>query len=327
MNRRAFMTGLGVVLAAPFAAEAQQTAKIVRIGLLDYAVPDSASDARWNAFRERLRELGYVEGQNLVLERRWGQGKPERLPGLAAELVAVKVDIIVTAGSEAALAAKRATTSIPIVMATGADPVALGLAAGLAHPGGNVTGVISLIAQLIVKRLELLKQLMPHASRIAVMRDPNNRPSAFSLGEAETAAKSFGVIVHGINVRSPSDLDGAFVAMKRSGTDAVIFAENTRFIANRRRIADLAIMHRLPMLAAAKEYAESGALVSYGTDYLDLFRRAAPYVERIVKGAKPGDLPIEQPTKFELVINLKTAKALGLTIAQSLLLRADQVIE
>jgi putative tryptophan/tyrosine transport system substrate-binding protein len=233
----------------------------------------------------------------------------------------------VTAGSEAALAAKQATSSIPIVMATGGDPVELGLAAGLARPGGNVTGVISLIGPLTVKRLELLKQLFPRASRVAILRDPDNRSSASSLRAAESAAKSLGVVVQGFGVRGPGELDAAFVAMKRARIDAVILGENTAFIADRRRIADLAVTHRLPMMVAAKEYAEAGGLVSYGTDYPDLFRRAATYVDKILKGAKPGELPIEQPTKFELVINLKTAKALGLTIPQSLMQRADEVIQ
>jgi putative ABC transport system substrate-binding protein len=212
-------------------------------------------------------------------------------------------------------------------MATGGDPVELGLATGLARPGGNVTGVISLIGPLTVKRLELLKQFIPRASRVAILRNPDNRSSALSLGAAESAAKSLGVVVQGFSVRDSRELDAAFVAMKRARIDAVILGENTAFIADRRRIADLAVTHRLPMMVAAKEYAEAGALLSYGTDYPDLFRRAATYVDKIHKGAKPADLPIEQPTKFELVINLKTAKALGLTIPQSLLLRADEVIQ
>jgi putative ABC transport system substrate-binding protein len=233
----------------------------------------------------------------------------------------------VTAGSEAAQAAKQATRSIPIVMATGGDPVVLGLAAGLARPGGNVTGVISLIGELTVKRLELLKQLIPRASRVAFLRDPDNRSSALSLRAAESEAKSLGVVVQGFLVRNSSELEAVFMAMKRAHADAVILGEHTVFLADQRRIADLAVMHRLPMMFAAKEYAEAGGLVSYRTDYPDLFRRAAMYADKILKGAKPADLPTEQPTKFELVINLKTAKALGLTIPQSLLQRADEVIQ
>jgi putative ABC transport system substrate-binding protein len=248
-----------------------------------------------------------------------------RLRGLAVELIDAKVDILVTAGSEAALAAKQARSSIPIVTATGGDPVAMGLAASLGRPGGNVTGVISLIGELSGKRLELLKQLIPRASRVAFLRDPDDRSSALSLRDAESVAKSLGVVVQAFGVRNAKDFDAAFVAMKRARADAVIFGENTTFIADRRRIADLAVKHRLPMMVPAKEYAEAGALLSYGTDYPDLFRRAALYVDKIVKGAKPADLPVEQPTKFELVINLKTAKALRLTVPQSLLGRADEI--
>ena len=319
-------TVAGGLLAAPLGAEAQP-GKLVRIGLLDYGDSNSSSGARWKAFRERLRELGYVDGQNVVFEPRWGNGQLPRLSSLAAELIVAKVDILVTAGSEAAIAAQHRTNSIPIVMATGGDPVEMGLASSLARPAKNVTGVISLIAQLTVKRLELLKQLIPRASRVALLRDPDNRSSAFSLRAAEGAAKPLGLVVQGFSVRNSRALEAAFVAIKRARSDAVIFGENTLFMADRGLIADLALSHRLPMMVAAKEYAEAGALLSYGTDYLDLFRRAATYVDKILKGAKPGDLPIEQPTKFELVINLKTAKALGLTIPPSLLQRADQVIE
>jgi ABC-type uncharacterized transport system substrate-binding protein len=328
MDRRAFIGALaGAFLAAPLAAQAQQQGKVVRIGLLDYGASSPSSGARWKAFRERLREMGYMEGQNVIFESRWGDGQVGSLRGLAAELIAAKVDILVIAGSEAALAAKQATSSIPIVTATGGDLVELGLVASLARPGGNVTGVISLIGPLTSKRMELLKQVIPRASRVAILRDPVNRSSAASLRDAESAAKSLGVVVQGVDVRSPRDLDAAFLAMKRARADAVIFGENTRFIADRRHIAELAVLHRLPMMTPAKEYAEAGGLLSYGTDYPDLFRRAATFVDKILKGAKPGDLPVEQPTKFELVINLKTARALGLTIPPSLLQRADQVIE
>jgi putative ABC transport system substrate-binding protein len=328
ISRRAFLgTVAGGLLAAPLAAGAQQAAKVWRIGLLSYAASDSGGAARWKALQEQLHELGYVEGRDVIFEARWGDGQVGRLRGLAAELIDARVDILVTAGTEMALAAKQATSSIPIVMATGGDPVKLGLVASLARPGGNVTGVISLIRELTEKRFELLKQLIPRASRVAILRDPENRSSALSARDAESVAKSLGVVVQAVSVRGPRDLDAAFLAMKRARTDAIIFAENTLFIADRRRIADLALKYRLPMMAAAKEYAQAGALISYGTDYLDLFRRAAMYVDKILKGAKPDHLPIEQPTKFELVINLKTAKALGLTIPQSLLQRADEVIQ
>ena len=328
MDRRAFIGTLaGGLLAAPLAAEAQQAGKVWRIGLLSYAASDSGGAARWKAFREQLRELGYVEGQNVFFEARWGDGQVGRLRSLAVELIDAKVDILVTASSEAALAAKQATRSIPIVTATGSDPVKLGLIASLARPGANVTGVFSLSNELTGKRLEFLKQLIPRVARITFLRESDNRASALILRDSENAARPLGLVVQSVGVRGPKELDAAFVAMKRARADAVIVLETTVFFPDRQRIADLALMHRLPMLAQAKEYAEAGALISYGTDYLDLFRRAAMYVDRILKGAKPADLPVEQPTKFELILNLKTAKALGLTIPQSLLQRADQVIE
>jgi putative ABC transport system substrate-binding protein len=314
-------------VATPLVGEAQPAGRVVRIGLLDYATSDLASATRWKAFRDRLGTLGHVEGQSVVFEARWGDGHVGPLPGLATELIDAKVDILVTSGSSATAAAKQATTSIPIVMATGGDPVALGLVTALARPGGNVTGVISLIGELTSKRLEILKQLLPRAARVALVRDPDNRSSSLSLRDAQRAAKSLGVVVHEVRVGGPGDLEAAFLAMKRARTDAVIFGENTRFIAHRRRIADLAITHRLPMVVAAKEYAEAGVLISYGTDYRDLFSRAATYVDRIIRGAKPADLPIEQPTTFELVINVRTARTLGLTISSSLLARANELIE
>jgi ABC-type uncharacterized transport system substrate-binding protein len=328
MDRRAFLGTLaGGLLAAPLAAEAQQAGTVWRIGLLSYAASDSGGAARWKAFREQLRELGYVEGQNVFFESRWGDGQVGRLRGLAAELIDAKVDILVTASSEAALAAKQATRSIPIVTATGSDFVGLGLVASLARPGGNVTGVISLTSELWGKRLEFLKQVLPRASRVAFLENPADRASARNLRDAQGAAKSLGVVVQSVDGVGPRGLDAAFLGMKRARTDAIILGGNTQFLADRRRLAELAVSHRLPMMTPTKEYAQAGALLSYGTDYLDLFRRAAVYVDKILKDAKPADLPMEQPTKFEVVINLKTAKALGLTIPQSLLQRADQVIE
>jgi putative ABC transport system substrate-binding protein len=233
----------------------------------------------------------------------------------------------VTVSGEASLAAKRATSSIPIVFTTSPDPVRLGLVASLARPGGNVTGLISLSADLAGKRVEFLKQMIPRAARIAVLSDPENRSSEFILHDTESGAKSLGVVVQSVDARGPKEFDAAFSAMKRARADAVILGVNSPFMAHRRRLAELAVSHRLPMMAQAREYAEAGALVSYGTDYPDRFRRAAVYVDKILKGTKPGDLPIEQPTKFELVINLKTAKALGLTIPQSVLGRADELIQ
>ncbi len=328
ITRRAFIGTLGGgLLGAPLAAQAQQKGKVWRIGLLDYGAPDPTRVAWWKVFRERLRELGYVEGQSVVFEPRWGNGDVGRLQSLAAELINARVDIIVTAGSETALAAKRATSSIPIVTATGADPVELGLVAGLARPGGNVTGLTSIQSELAAKRLELLKQLIPRASRVAMLSDPNNHASALSVRDTEAGAKALGIALQSVAVRSPKEFDIAFSAIDRDRTGAVILVPSPAFFGDRRRIADLAVAHRLPMMVSSRDYAEAGGLLSYGTDYRDLFRRAASYVDRILKGAKPADLPVEQPTKFELVINLKTAKALGLTIPQSLLLRADEVIQ
>jgi putative tryptophan/tyrosine transport system substrate-binding protein len=326
-TRRVFLGALvGGLLAAPL-AEAQPSGKAWRVGLLDFAAPDAARTAWWKAFRERLRELGYVEGQNVVFEPRWGNGLVGRLPSLAIELVKVKVDIVVTAGSETALAAKQATRSIPIVTATGADPVELGLVESLARPGGNITGVTSIQSELAGKRLEILKQLVPRASRVAVLWDLGNHGSALSLRDAESGAKSLGIVVQGVGVRSPKDFDAAFSAIKQARAGAVLLVASPAFMGDRQRLAGLAVANRLPMIVGAKEYAEAGGLMSYGTDYPDLFRRAAAYVDKILKGAKPGDLPMEQPTKFEFVINLKTAKALGLTIPPSLLGRADEVIQ
>jgi putative ABC transport system substrate-binding protein len=322
---------LGILMLAmlvlPTALGAQPQGKVVRIGLLDFGASNPSSDARWKALRERLRELGYVEGKNVVFEPRWGNGQVDRLASLAAELTKIKVDLIVTATGEASLAARQATSSIPIVTATGVDPVMLGLAASLGRAGGNVTGVTSLNSDLAGKRLELLKQLIPRASRIAILSDPDNRSSTFSVRAVESAGKSLGIVVQSVDARDQKEFDAAFQAMKRGRADAVILGVNTPFMADRRRLAELAVSHRLPMMTPAKEYAEAGGLVSYGTDYPDLFRRAAAYVDKVLKGAKPADLPIEQPTKFELVINLKTAKALGLTVPQSVLGRADEVIQ
>ncbi|HSB55233.1 MAG TPA: ABC transporter substrate-binding protein [Gemmatimonadales bacterium] len=315
------------VLLLPMTLEAQPQGKVVRIGLLDIGASNPSSDVRWKALRDRLRELGFVEGQNVAFESRWGNGQMDRLPGLAAELVNLKVDVMVTAGGESVLAAKRVSSSIPIVMATCPDPVRLGLVASLARPGGNVTGVISLNADLAGKRLELLKQVVPRVARVVVLRDPDNRSSEFSVLDAERVAKPLGVVIHSVDARGQKEFDAAFLAMKRARADAVILGVNTPFIAHRRRLAELAVSHRLPMMAPAREYAAAGALVSYGTDYPDQFRRAAMYVDKILKGARPADLPIEQPTKFELVINLKTARALGLTIPPSVLGRADDLIQ
>ncbi len=326
ISRRAFVAGLASgLLAAPCTATAQP--KLTKIGLLDYAAPDQARMMWWKAFRDRLRELGYVETQNVVYETRFADGQVDRLAGLAGELVNAKVDIIAMAGSEAALAAKRATNSIPIVMATGVDPVEMGLVAGVARPGGNVTGVSSMQNEVAAKRVELFRQLLPQASRIAIVFDADNHASELLVRHTEAGAKSLRVTLQKVGVRSLKEADAAFSAMKQDHIVGVILVASPAFLGERRHLADLAIAHRLPMMVGSREYAEAGGLVSYGTDYPDLFRRAAAYVDKILKGAKPAELPIEQPTKFELVINLKTAKALGLTIPPSLLARADELIQ
>jgi len=329
MDRRAFLATLtGGLLAAPRAVTAQQVGKVWRIGLLDYGSPSPARLGWWRAFQDRLRELGYVEGQNVVFQPRWGNGQVSRLQSLATELVAAKVDILVTAGNPASLAAKQATSSIPIVTANGPDPVELGLAASLARPGGNVTGVTSISSELSAKRMGLLKELIPHVSRVAALWDRAAPGSVLNVRDTEVAARSLGIALQSVAVRpDPKDYEAAFVTMKRAGARAVIVVQSSAFFASYQQLSDLAITHRLPSMSGSKEYPEAGGLISYGADYPDLFRRAAVFVDKILKGARPGDLPIEQPSTFELVINLKTAKALGLTIPPSLLQRADQVIE
>src|SRR5438128_4689308 len=307
IDRRVFLGGLGMsVLAAPLAAEAQQAGRIWRIGLLDYGSPDPARLAWWRAFQDRLRELGYVEGQNVVFQPRWGNGKVSRLQGLATELVAAKVDILVTAGHPASLAAKQVTSSIPIVTATGPDPVELGLVASLARPGGNVTGVTSISSELSAKRLGLLKELIPRVSRVAALWDRTARGSALNVRDTEGAARSLGIALQSVPMRpEPTTYEAAFVAMKRDGAGAFIVVQSSALFASYHRIAELALTHRLPSGGGSREFAEAGGLFSYGADYPDLFHRAAVYVDKILKGAKPADLPVEQPTKFELVVNAK----------------------
>jgi putative ABC transport system substrate-binding protein len=329
VTRAALAVALALgLLAVPLAAEAQQAGRIWRIGLLDYGSPDPTRLAWWRALQDGLRDLGYVEGQNVVFQPRWGNGQVSRLQGLVTEFVAAKVDILVTAGNPASLAAKQVTSSIPIVTANGPDPVELGLVASLGRPGGNVTGMTSISSELSAKRLGLLKELIPQVSRVAALWDSAARGSALAVRDTEVAARSLGIALQSVAVRpDPRDYDAAFVAMKRDGARAVVVVQSSAFFSSYQRIADLALRHRLPSAGGSKEYAEAGGLFSYGADFPDLFRRAAVYVDKILKGAKPGDLPVEQPSKFELVINLKTAKAFGLTIPPSLLRRADQLIE
>jgi len=329
IDRRTFLAGTGaVLLAAPLAAEAQQAAKIARIGWL--AVNLAAAPRLEEAFRQGLRDLGYVEGRNVVIEIRDAEGKPERLPALAAELVALKVDVIVAPNTPQALAAKQATRTLPIVFSFVADPVASGLVTSLARPGGNVTGLSSLTPELVGKRLELLTQAVPGVSRVAVLWQPGfqgERTDKDMLKGADVAARALGVRLQFVEAQGPADIDRAFSDMTRARAGALTVVGNTMFITERRRLVDLAAKNRLPAVYARREYVDAGGLMSYGSNIADLFRRAATYVDKILKGAKPADLPVEQPTKFELVINLRTAKALGLTIPPSLLARADEVIQ
>jgi ABC-type uncharacterized transport system substrate-binding protein len=312
----------------PVAAEAQQAANVARIGVL---VLNRATNPRGHeAFRQGLRDLGYVEGRNVVIEYRDAEGKPERLPALAAELVALKVGVIVAPGTLAALAAKQATRTIPIVFPVVGDPVTDGLVTSLARPRGNVTGLSNRTPELVGKCLELLTQAVPGVSRVAVLWLPGGAPERTEqdmLREAEVAARALGARLQVVEARGPADFDRAFSDMTRARAGALTVLPYVMFFNERRRLVDLAAKNRLPAVYGSREFVDAGGLMSYGADIADLFRRAATYVDKILKGAKPGDLPVEQATKFELVINLKAAKALGLTIPPSVLARADQVIE
>jgi putative ABC transport system substrate-binding protein len=328
MDRRDTVLALLALGAAPLAAEAQQAAKVARIGYL--AADRAANPQLHEAFRQGLRDLGHVDGRNVVIEYRDAEGKLERLPALAAELVALKVDVIVASGTLAALAAKQATKTIAIVFTAVPDPVGSGLVTSLARPGGNVTGFSGLAAELVGKRLEQLKQAVPGVSRVGVLWHPGafgERTEQEMLKEAEVAARALGVQPQFVEARVPADFDRAFSEMTRSRAGALTVLTSGMFFTERRRLVALAAKNRLPAVYPWREAVDAGGLMSYGANIAALYRRAATYVDKILKGAKPGDLPVEQPTKFELVINLKTAKALGLTIPQSVLGRADEVIQ
>jgi putative ABC transport system substrate-binding protein len=325
MDRRAFLGALGAgLLAAPRGAAAQ-SAKAPRVGLLGLGAAESSP--LFEALRQGLRERGWVEGQNIAFEDRTTVNYYSRLPDVAAELVRLKVDVIVTWGTTAALAARKATRTIPIVTTTGTDPVETGLAASLARPGGNVTGLTSSGRELIGKRIELLKETLPGLSRIAWLWNPESRTQPLSLRDAEAAARSLGLQVRPAEVRRPEDLEKAFARIAHERPEALALAASNMLRAHRARIVELAARHRLPATFSERSYVEAGGLMSYGPDEKAIFRQLATYVDKILKGVKPGDLPIEQPTKFELVINLKTVKALGLTIPPSVLARADELIQ
>ena len=304
-----------------------QPANIPRIGYVS-ASPLSAQSARIEAFRQGLRELGYVEGKNIVIELRSGEGKSERVPALAAELVRLKVDIIVSAGSTVTRDAKEATVTIPIVMAQDTDPVANGFVTSLARPGGNITGLSTLSPELGGKRLELLKEIVPKLSRVAVLGTSTNPGNAQALRETELAAQAFGVKLQYLDVLGPKDIETAFRAATKGRAEAVLMMVSGP-IANSQRtqFLELAVKNRLPVIYSGREQVEAGGLMNYGVRLTDLYRRAATYVDKILKGAKPADLPVEQPIKFEFIINLKAAKQIGLTIPPNVLVRADRVIK
>jgi putative ABC transport system substrate-binding protein len=312
---------LGLVL-APLTADAQPPGKAYRIGVLatTYWPP-------FDSFREGLRELGYVEGHNLTLEYRWAEQRTQRFPALAADLVRGEVDTIVTWGTPAAQAAKGATSTIPIVMASSGDALRTGLVTSLAHPGGNLTGLSALNLTLENKRLELLKEAVPTASRIAVLWQPANPYAPLVLRDMQEAAKHLGVQLLPLEVHRAADVEDAFAAMTRQHADALVVSSDAFFVLQRTRLAELAIQHRLPAIYLHTEHVQAGGLMTYGPNYHELFRRAATYVDKIFKGAKPGELPIEQPSRFELAINLKAAQAIGLTVPPTLLFQADTVIK
>jgi ABC-type uncharacterized transport system substrate-binding protein len=321
MNRRAFVTGLGAVLAAPVAAEAQSGARFIASAIFHHRQLSSSP------FRHGLRELGYIEGQNLAIEARLAAGKIDRLPALAAELIRARVDVIAAVSPPAIEAAKRATTAIPIVMAfISVDPVRSGFVDSLSRPGGNITGVAMIADDIAGKRLALLKEMVPTATRIALLAQVNHSSSVSQAKAARETAKALGVELQIVEARDSRDYDAALGAITKT-TPGVFILANPTFFDDRERLAAVAVRHRLATLCEWGQMAEAGCLMSYGPNISDLYRRVGIYVDKILKGAKPADLPVEQPTKFELVINLKTARTLGLTIPPSLLLRAHQVVE
>ena len=326
MDRRALITAVTLgCLAVPLAAEARAPAKGARIGYLAPFSP--TNDLNLKYLLQGLGKLGYVAGQNIDIEYRFANERPERLPALVAELVQLKVDVIVAAAPSASEAAKQATSTIPIVFAVSGDPVAAGLVASLARPGGNITGLASLGAELVGKELELLKAVAPKIARVAVLQNPTNPGHVVVLRQAQGAAKSLGLQLQVLEARTHSEIDAAFAAMSGLRVGAVLVLRDAVFRTQRAQIAALTARSRLPAVYGFREHVEAGGLMAYGASVPHMFGRAATYVDKILRGAKPADLPVEQPTELELVINLKTARALGLTIPHSVLLRADEVIE
>ena len=327
MRRREFITLLGgAAVAWPLAARAQQPGKVYRIGLLDMT-PAASNAANFDALRKGLRELGYVEGQNLVLDYRSVDGRPERFPQLAAELVRLNVDLIVTRSTQAVMAAKNATGTIPVVMAASGEPVGTRVVAGLARPGGNITGLSAFTSGLITKRLELLLETVAGIRRIAFLHNIENPAVPPQWEELKTVTPSLGLEAQLLDVRKPEDIVRAFNTAVAQRADAILVGNDTVTLANRRQVVELAAKHRLLTMYNSREFIDAGGLMSYGVNYADLYRRAAIFVDKIFKGSKPADLPVEQPTKFELLINLKAAVALGIEVPPTLLARADEVIE
>jgi putative tryptophan/tyrosine transport system substrate-binding protein len=324
MKRRAFIAGLGSATVWPLMATAQQ--RLFRIGILN-AGGSLFSIPPWAAFSEALHSLGWVEGANLVYENRFADNQLERLPALAAELARLNVDIIITAGTLAPLAAKRATSTIPIVMTSAGDPLGSGVVASLARPNGNVTGLSLMAPDLGGKRLELLKEVVPKVSRVAVLWNQLNPYSANSFKEAQAAGQIMDVDIQSIGIKGPEELDAAFEAISSQNPNAAITIEDPLTVDQRQRIVDFVNGRRMPAIYGLREFVDAGGLMAYGASLSDLFRRAASYVDKVLKGAKPADLPVEQPTKFELIINLKAAKTIDLLIPVSMLARADEVIE
>ena len=321
-DRRAFIGGVAAgLLGSPVGSRAQQPTKFPRIGILA-----NTESPLWDGFRRGLRELGYVDGRNVTMEWRWADGKADRYPALATELVQLKVDLIVTSSTPATLAAKQATSSIPIVMLNSAYPDKIGLVESLARPGGNITGFSNVAPELIGKRLQLLKEMLPKASRVALMWNPANPIEQIGFRDCMAAAAAVGVEIRSIEVRAPDEYPAAFAAVTASRADALHAFGNPVNSRNAQLIVDFALRNRLPSSFEERSFVVAGGLFSYGSSFIDTYRRAATYVDKILKGANPAELPIQQPTKFELVINLKTAKALGLTIPGSVLLRADETI-
>jgi putative tryptophan/tyrosine transport system substrate-binding protein len=325
-RRRFLLTSFAGAVAAPLASEAQQAGKVFRVGFLT-AYSLSTEGALFESFRQAMRELGYEEGRNIAYETRWAEGKSERLPGLAVELVGLKPDVILVANTPSVLAAKKATTTIPIVMVSVGDPVGTGLVDSLARPGGNITGSTNIMGEMAGKRLELLKQAVPRLSRVAALGHPGDPIFAVQMRHAEAVARSLKVEVFPVEIHSVSEIDRAFETIVRRRADGVLRLGDAFVGPGRQRTSELAMKQRLPTMGTRVEEVKAGLLMSYGPNRVEQFHQAAIYVDKILKGVKPGNLAVEQATKFELVINLKTAKALGLTIPPSLLLRADQVIE